>query len=497
MIREDEREKVNNVAQLREYLRGRIGGDGNLLMWSGTYDSNTGRYEPKNSLSADKGVTMMGHGENGWISNTEALVIAIPPFALHFRINGHNIVVKHINPEDDLSELYPELKRVYEAQGYGELPATDVLKFERPNIKWNNFHIYQLWNMESRPGSSSEARIEIQLPPSRLFFAINGRGLPTNLQIKVTDPHSQLEELYEEIKKKYNDWTGKTLPPRTYAELNLEHGTWETNTYHLFNREDGIGLSKEKPIELNVPPVTWYFKINGHDIAVDATDPTAKLSTLYPELQREYEDQGYGELPAMGDLKFERPNIKWNYFHIYQLLNMEGWPGRSETTPLTLSDSELNAIEDRIDFPEELKPLVEFASNANKHDELAPEFSSANCLNGPSYTDRRYQMPVLLDNLMYNSVQLPENPHSKIPQDVEELKLAICSIMSNSDPPIGDPSFEKFVAGFRGVHEELPAYQAGCTYGEQNENFYVGAAAFVGYVFKFRALNMQWGGNQE
>ena len=62
VIREDEEEKVNNVAQLREYLRGRIGGDGNLLMWSGTYDSNTGRYEPKNSLSADKGVTMMGHG---------------------------------------------------------------------------------------------------------------------------------------------------------------------------------------------------------------------------------------------------------------------------------------------------------------------------------------------------------------------------------------------------------------------------------------------------
>ena len=113
----------------------------------------------------------------------------------------------------------------------------------------------------------------IAIPSFALYFRIYGRDQPTNLQIEVTNPHSQLEELYDEIKVQYHRATDKTLPPRPYAELNLEHGTWETNTYHLFNREDGIGLSKEKPIELNVPPERWYFKINGEHKMVKEIDP--------------------------------------------------------------------------------------------------------------------------------------------------------------------------------------------------------------------------------
>jgi len=74
------------------------------------------------------------------------------------------------------------------------------------------------------------------------------------------------------------------LPPRPYAELNLEHGTWETNTYHLFNREDGIGLSKEKPIELNVPPERWYFKINGEHKTVKEIDPRKTLKDLFQQI---------------------------------------------------------------------------------------------------------------------------------------------------------------------------------------------------------------------
>ena len=124
----------------------------------------------------------------------------------------------------------------------------------------------------------------IAIPPFALHFRIYGRDQPTNLQIEVTNPHSQLEELYEEIKVQYHRATDKTLPPRPYAELNLEHGTWETNTYHLFNREDGIGLSKEKPIELNVPPERWYFKINGEHKTVKEIDPRKTLKDLLQQI---------------------------------------------------------------------------------------------------------------------------------------------------------------------------------------------------------------------
>jgi hypothetical protein len=224
VIREDEEEKVSNVAQLRKYLWGRIGGDRNLLMWRGTFDSNTKRYKPENALPADKGITMKGHGEDGWISEAEALVIEISTFALHFRINGRN--------------------------------------------------------------------------------------QPTNLQIEVSDPHLQLEELYEEIKVKYRRATEKELPPRTYAELSSAHGTWETNTYLLFNREDGISLSKEKPMEVTVPPERWHFKINGHVIAVDATDPEADLNSLCDALQNKL--TVIDEALQLKDLEFENHEIDWS-----------------------------------------------------------------------------------------------------------------------------------------------------------------------------------------
>ena len=89
-------------------------------------------------------------------------------------------------------------------------------------------------------------------------------------------------------------------------------------------------------MEVTVPPERWHFKINGHDIAVDATDPAAKLSTLYPELKREYEDQGYGELPVMGDLSFKNKGLKWGDIRFYQLWNMEGRPGSSSETTIEI-----------------------------------------------------------------------------------------------------------------------------------------------------------------
>jgi len=163
VIRKGEEEKVNNVAQLRKYLRGRIDRRSNFLMWRGTYDPSAEGYNPDNQLKDKEIIAMKGNHKDGWISNTEALVIEITPFALHFRINGHNIVVKHINPEDYLSKLYPELKRVYEDdQRYGELPVMDDLKFERPDIEWDDFDIYQLWNMEGWPGRSGESALVMQ-----------------------------------------------------------------------------------------------------------------------------------------------------------------------------------------------------------------------------------------------------------------------------------------------------------------------------------------------
>jgi len=325
------------------------------------------------------------------------LVIAIPPFALYFKINNQEISLDELsNPVQNLKSLREKLMDAFGVETKcANLRPLGEWTLNGNGVTWNTY-CYQLWSMDGNPGSPTGPRIEIQIPPSRLHFMINRR----RFDVSVAKRDTTLKDLYSKI-------------------------------LHELNASD-------------MNQIRFEF------------DENTSISSLWSK---------------------------------------EEWPGISETTPLMLIDSELNAIEDGITFPAELTSLVNFAM-ANK-DELAPEFSSANCFNGPSYTDLRYQMPVLLDNLMYNSVQLPENPHSKIPQDVEELKMAICSIMGHSDPPIRDPSFEKFVAGFRGVHEELPAYQAGCTYGEQNENFYVGAAAFVGYVFKFRALNMQWGGNQE
>ena len=317
-----------------------------------------------------------------------------------------------------------------------------------------------------------EVPLVIGIPPFALHFRINGRDQPTNLQIVVTDPHSQLEDLYEEIKKKYHSATGKELPPRTYAKLSPEHGTWETNTFHLFNREDGIGLSKGKPMEFTVPPERWHFKINGHNIAVKHINPEDDLSALYPELDEKYRAFKCGELPAMHLLTFERSDIGWEETSIYQLWSMEDKPGISKTTPLMLSDSELNPTEEEESLLNDavLQELVHFAS-ANENN-LALEFSSADCLNGPNYTEGRYQKPVLLDNLMYNSVELPDSLLSWIPLDVKHLKEAICDIM-NRDNPIPttvDDSFKKVVAGYQQVHEELPVYN-GTNYGAQNENF--------------------------
>ena len=94
MIRGDEgtseTNEVENVAQLRKYLRGRIGGDHNFLMWKGTYDPSTVGYIPDNQLKDKEIIAMKEHGEDGWISNTEALVIEITPFTLYFRINGRD-----------------------------------------------------------------------------------------------------------------------------------------------------------------------------------------------------------------------------------------------------------------------------------------------------------------------------------------------------------------------------------------------------------------------
>jgi hypothetical protein len=139
-------EACDTVGALRAILKERIR-DVRFCMW---WESDSDEYEG-NGLDDTVGI----------LESTKPLVIAIPSFALHFQINGRDIAVKHINPEDDLSTLYSELDKSYKNFKCGELPGIGDLKFERPNIKWNNFHIYQLWNMEGWPGRSEESALVV------------------------------------------------------------------------------------------------------------------------------------------------------------------------------------------------------------------------------------------------------------------------------------------------------------------------------------------------
>ena len=153
--------RLTEIKALRNYLPKRSDGEMSKMWW----ESDSDEYE--------------GNGLDDEVKIPETqevpLVIAIPSFTLHFRINGHNIVVKHINPEDDLSELYWELDKSYPKFKCGPLPGMDDLKFERPDIEWNDFHIYQLLSMEGWPGMSKESPLVIRLVPSILELVVNGR----------------------------------------------------------------------------------------------------------------------------------------------------------------------------------------------------------------------------------------------------------------------------------------------------------------------------------
>ena len=144
-------EGCQTVAALRDILKKRIK-NSDYLMWWASKNDEVSSYEES---GLDDEVEIPEPQE-------VPLVIAIPLFTLYFRINGRDIAVKHINPEDDLSELYSELDKLYNNFKCGPLPGMDDLKFVRPDIEWNDFHIYQLLNMEGWPGRSGESALVMQ-----------------------------------------------------------------------------------------------------------------------------------------------------------------------------------------------------------------------------------------------------------------------------------------------------------------------------------------------
>ena len=79
----------------------------------------------------------------------------------------------------------------------------------------------------------------------------------------------------------------------------------QVSSYEGDDLDDTVNILKssaKKPLVIEITPFALYFQFNGRDMAVDATDPTARLSSLYSELDKLYPNFKCGPLPGMGDL---------------------------------------------------------------------------------------------------------------------------------------------------------------------------------------------------
>jgi len=131
---------------------------------------------------SDKPSSYKGNGLDDEVKIPETqevpLVIAIPPFTLYFKINNQEISLDELsNPVQNLKSLREKLKDAFEFE-------TECANL-RPPGEWTlngngvtlNTYCYQLWSMDGNPGSPTGPRIEIQIPPSQLYFTINNEVL--------------------------------------------------------------------------------------------------------------------------------------------------------------------------------------------------------------------------------------------------------------------------------------------------------------------------------
>ena len=160
-------EGCQTVGALRDILKKRIG-DIDYYMW---WESES-----------DKPSSYKGSGLDDEVEIPEPqevpLVIAIPPFTLYFKINNQEIRIRNLHdPRIAMDELREKLKDAFEFE-------TECASL-RPPGEWTlngngvtlNTYCYQLWSMDGNPGSPTGPRIEIQIPPSQLYFTINNEVL--------------------------------------------------------------------------------------------------------------------------------------------------------------------------------------------------------------------------------------------------------------------------------------------------------------------------------
>ena len=195
------------------------------------------------------------------------LVIAIPPFALYFKINNQEISLDELsNPVQNLKSLREKLKDAFKFETEcANLRPPGEWTLNGNGVTWNTY-CYQLWNMEGRPGSSSEARIEIQLPPSRLFFEIDG----DLLVVEHEDLMSRaLNELFTLIADRYKECNhGRQLLRMEDMQLQTQETEemvpWKTKVSQIRQEEGEPGFKEDNPLVIR-GLFTWVVTNNELD----------------------------------------------------------------------------------------------------------------------------------------------------------------------------------------------------------------------------------------